>query len=531
MNNGTDKMLNSVEDWLPHNPWVVAGAVILAPFMEILDTSIANVALPHIAGNLSATVDESTWVLTSYLVSNAIFLPLSGWFSSLFGRKNFYLACVMLFTISSFLCGLAPGIGSLVLFRILQGAAGGALQPIAQSILIESFPHNKRGMAMAMFGMCVVVAPIIGPTLGGWITDSYSWRWIFFINIPVGILAVSLAMLLIKDPPYFVRKKFGEGFRIDYIGLGLIAVGLGALQVVLDKGEREDWFDSHFIISFTVICVVCLVSAVFWELRQKDPVIKLGMLKDRNFAVGVFMMYALGFALYGSTVLLPIFLQNLMGYNALTSGLVLSPGGIITMCSMPLVGLLMMRIQARWLIVVGLVVGSIGLFRMANFNLQTSYSDAVWARNIMSAGLGFLFVPINTAAYYYITKTETDYASGLINLARNLGGSAGISFVTTMLARRAQFHQNILVSHVTETNPIYQRMLQSATSALVHQGANAVEAAAKAKALIYGMVKQQASMLAFIDNFWVLAVVFLAMIPLVFLMKKTSPRKAAVAVH
>jgi DHA2 family multidrug resistance protein len=308
-------------------------------------------------------------------------------------------------------------------------------------------------------------------------------------------------------------------------------VGLGALQIVLDKGQREDWFGSNFIVLFSIICAVCLVSAVFWELRQKDPVIKLGLLRDRNFAVGAFMMYALGFALYGSTVLLPIFLQNLLGYNALTSGLVLSPGGILTMLTMPIVGFLMMRVQARWLIVVGLIIGSVGLFRTANFNLQISYSDAVWARIILSAGLGFLFVPINTAAYYYITKTETDYASGLINLARNLGGSAGISFVTTMLARRTQFHQNILVSHVTETNPIYQRMLQSATSVLVHQGANAVEAAAKAKALIYGMVKQQASMLAFIDNFWVLGVVFLVMIPLVFLMKKTNPQRELVAVH
>jgi DHA2 family multidrug resistance protein len=531
MNNETGRMLNSAEDWLPHNPWVLAVVVMLAPFMEILDTSIANVALPNIAGNLSATVDESTWVLTSYLVSNAVFLPLSGWFSSMFGRKKFYLACVMLFTISSFLCGLAPNIQSLVFFRILQGAGGGALQPIAQSILVESFPHNKRGMAMAMFGMCVVVAPIIGPTLGGWITDSYTWRWVFFINIPVGMLAVFLALLLVHDPPYFVRKKFGEGFRIDYIGLGLIAVGLGALQIVLDKGQREDWFDSNFIVSFSIICVVCLVLAVFWELRQKDPVIKLGILKDRNFAVGVFMMYALGFALYGSTVLLPIFMQNLLGYNALTSGLVLSPGGILTMLTMPIVGYLMTRIQARWLIVVGLIIGSVGLFRTANFNLQISYSDAVWARIILSAGLGFLFVPINTAAYYYIAKTDTDYASGLINLARNLGGSAGISFVTTMLARRAQFHQNILVSHVTETNPTYLKMFEGAKEMFIHQGANAVEAATKATTLIYGMVKRQASMLAFIDNFWVLGFIFLAMIPLVLLMKKTTQRKETVAVH
>ena len=531
MSGGTERIPHPHEDWLPHNPWMLAGVVMLAPFMEVLDTTITNVALPHIAGNLSASIDESTWVLTSYLVSNAIFLPLSGWFSSLFGRKTFYLVCVTLFTISSFLCGLAPNIQLLVFFRILQGAAGGALQPISQSILIESFPKEKRGMAMAMFGMCVVVAPVIGPTLGGWITDSYSWRWVFFINIPVGILAVFLAMLLVHDPPYFVRKKIGAGFRIDYIGLGLIALGLGALQIVLDKGEREAWFDSHFIITFTVICVVCLVSAVIWELRQKDPVIKLRLLKDRNFALGVFMMYALGFVLYGSTVVLPIFLQTLMGYNALTSGLVLSPGAVITMLSMPLVGFLMTRVQARWLSIGGLVVGAIGLFRMANFNLQISFSDAVWARNIMSMGLGFLFVPINTVAYYYIRKTETDYASGLINLARNLGGSAGISFVTTMLARRAQFHQNVLVSHVTDTNPTYQQFFERAKEMLIQQGSNAVDAATQANVLIYRFVQQQASMLSYIDSFWVFGLVFLLMIPLVFLMKKTTPRHAPAPVH
>jgi DHA2 family multidrug resistance protein len=522
------KLLNH-EDWLPHNPWVVAGVVMLAPFMEVLDTSIANVALPHIAGNLSATIDESTWVLTSYLVSNAIMLPLSGWFSSLLGRKNFYMSCVILFTAASFLCGLAPSIGFLVFCRILQGAAGGALQPLAQSILIESFPVKKRGMAMAMFGMCVVVAPIIGPTLGGWITDNYTWRWIFFINIPVGIIALFLAIILIEDPPYFVRKKPGPDFRIDYIGLGLIGVGLGALQMVLDKGEREDWFSSQFIVVFTVICAVCLISALFWELRQKDPVIKLRMLKDRNFAVGVFLMYALGFSLYGSTVLLPIFLQNLLGYNAYLSGMTLSPGAVITMLTMPLVGFLMTKFQARWLIIFGLVLGAIGLFKMAKFNLQISYWDAVWARMIMSAGLGFLFVPINTAAYAYVAKTETDYASGLINLARNLGGSAGISFVTTMLARRAQFHQNILVSHVTETNPAYIQMYEGARAMLIQHGTNAAEAAIQAKTLIYAFVKQQAAMLSFIDNFYVIAIVFLLMIPLVFLMKKTLHKKPAVA--
>ncbi len=519
------------EDWLPHNPWVLAGAVMIAPFMEVLDTTITNVALPHIAGNLSATIDESTWVLTSYLVSNAIFLPLSGWFSALFGRKRFYLVCVVIFTISSLMCGFAPNIEFLVLFRILQGAGGGALQPIAQSILIESFPKEKRGIAMAMFGMVVVVAPIIGPTLGGWITDNYSWRWVFFINRPIGVLAVFLATILVHDPPYYVRKKLGPDFRIDYIGLGLLSVGLGALQIVLDKGEREDWFNSHFIITFSVICTVCLISAIFWELREKNPVIKLHLLKDRNFALGVFMMYALGFVLYGSTAILPIFLQTLLRYSALDSGMVLSPGAIITMFSMPLVGYLTARVQSRWLIIFGLIIGSIGLFKMATFNLQISYSDAVWSRNIMSAGLGFLFIPINTAAYYYIRKTDTDYASGLINLARNLGGSAGISFVTTMLARRAQFHQSVLASNVTDTNPVFQQYYQAARSMLIQQGANAADAANKAYALIYGFVQQQAAMLSYIDSFWVFGLVFIVLIPLVFFMKKTVPHKGPAVAH
>jgi len=518
------------QDWMPRNPWPVAMTVMLATFMEVLDTSIANVALPHIAGNLSATVDESTWVLTSYLVSNAIMLPLAGWFAMLIGRKRFYLWCVILFTVSSFMCGLAPNIEMLVFWRILQGAGGGALQPLAQSILVQSFPLNKRGMAMAVYGMGVIFAPIIGPTLGGWITDNYSWRWIFYINIPVGILSFFLTTLLVHDPPYLVRKSFKDGLRIDYIGLGLLSIGLGALQIVLDKGQQEDWFSSRFIVVFAITSAVCLIAMVFWELRQKDPVLDLRLLKDRNFSSAVFMMYALGFVLYSSTMLLPIFLQTMMGYNALYSGMALSPGGILTLITMPIVGWLTSRVQARWLVIIGLVVGAIGLFRTAQFNLQISFYDAVWARNILSASLGFLFIPINAVAYHFIAKTKTDAASGLINLARNLGGSFGISVVTTMLARRTQFHQNILVSHVTEGNPNYREMFEGAQQMLISQGADIAEAAIKAKAMIYGMVRQQAAMLSFIDNFWMLGVIFVVIIPLVFVMRKTTPQKENVTV-
>jgi len=517
------------EEWLPAHPWLVTIAVTLATFMEVLDTSIANVSLPHIASNLSATLDEGTWVLTSYLVSNAIMLPLSGWFASFIGRKRFYMTCVVIFTASSCMCGLAPNIQMLIFWRILQGAGGGALQPLEQSILVSTFPQHKRGMAMAVYGMVVVVAPIIGPMLGGWITDNYSWRWIFYINIPVGIASLCLTTLLVHDPPYLVRRKPGEKLNIDYIGLGLLAVGLGALQIVLDKGQRDDWFESNFIVMMSVISVICLIAVVFWELRQKYPVVDLKLLKDRNLSVSVFLIYILGFVLYGSTVLLPIFLQTLMGYDALTSGMVLSPGGLVTLMTMPLIGFLLARgVQPRQLIIFGLAVGAFGLFNMANFNVNVSFWQAAKTRIILSAALGFLFVPINTAAYAFIERTRTDYASGLINLARNLGGSFGISFVTTMLARRSQFHQNILISHVTETNPNYQRLLDGATAMFSQHSANIGEATLRAKALIYNLVKQQAAMLAFIDNFWILGVMFAALIPLVFIMKKIVPHGAAV---
>jgi len=510
------------------NPWVIALTVMLATFMEVLDTSVANVALPHIAGNLSAGVDESTWVLTSYLVSNAIVLPLTGWLSSLFGRKRFYMTCVALFTVSSFLCGLAPTLPLLVFFRILQGAGGGALQPISQAILVESFPKQKQGMAMAIYGMGVVVAPILGPTLGGWITDDYSWRWIFFINIPVGALSLLLTYLLIFDPPYLVRRNFRE-MKIDYMGLGLLSVGLGFLQIVLDKGERDDWFGSNFIIGCSVVAFVGLVGAVLWELYSDDPVVDLRMLKDRNFAVATFTMFMLGFVLYGTTVLLPLLLQTLMGYTALLSGLVLSPGSLVVLIALPIVGRLTQVVEARWLVAIGLAITGFSLLHMAHFNLEIDFRTAVIAWTYSRLGMAFLFTPINVMAFYFIPKEKMNNATGIINLARNIGGSVGIANVTTMLARRAQVHQSTLVSHLTPLDPAYTASLSGASRFLMSQGSNPVQALNQAHGMVYGSLIRQASMLAYIDSFWLLGLTFLAMIPFMFLMKKIQLRGAPAA--
>jgi DHA2 family multidrug resistance protein len=502
---------------------VIAVTVMLATFMEVLDTSVANVSLNSIAGNLSSSMDEATWVLTSYLVANAIILPMGGWFSMLLGRKRFYMICVALFTISSFLCGLAPSLGALVFFRVLQGVGGGALQPVSQAILVESFPHEKRGMAMAIFGMGVVVAPVIGPTLGGWITDNYSWRWIFYINIPIGVLSLILTSLLIFDPPYLVRKGFSQGLKIDYAGFGLLALGLGSLEVVMDEGQKNDWFGSNFITTFTAIMVVSLIAVVVWELRQKNPIIDFRVLKDRNFTLSTLSMLVLGFVLYGSTALLPLFLQTLLGYTAMLSGLVLSPGGLVTIVLLPVVGMLLRHFQARWLVVVGVLVSSGGLLLMSRFTLGVDYSTAVWARIVQSAGMPFLFVPISTIAFAYIPKARTNYATGLFNLARNIGGSMGIATVTTLLARRAQFHQQRLVEHLTPFDGAYRSSLAGITQAIHSRGASLPDAAAQAHGMIYGSMLRQSGMLAYADAFAVMAVMFLTVVPLMMLMKKVRP--------
>jgi DHA2 family multidrug resistance protein len=511
------------------NPWIIALAVTLATFMEVLDTSIANVALPHIAGSLSAGQDESTWILTSYLVSNAIVLPLSGWLSSIIGRKNFYMGCVALFTISSFMCGLAPNLAVLILCRILQGAGGGGLQPSEQAILADTFPPAKRGMAFAIYGVAVVTAPAIGPTLGGWITDNFSWRWIFFINIPVGILSILLTSRLIQDPPYFRRRKLSET-HIDYIGLGFVALGLGTLQVVLDKGQRDDWFESRFILWMSIIAVASLIFVIFWEWRNKDPIIDLHLFRERTFGISNLLMFMLGFALLGSTLLLPLFMQTMLGYTAQRSGLALMPGGFAIMLLLPLVGFLLSRYQPRWLLVFGLVVLSGSLFHMTNFDLQMDFHTAVTARLLQAVGMAFLFVPINTAAYAFLPREKNNAASGLMNLARNIGGSVGISVVTTMLDRRTQRHLNDLARYLNPANPALQAMIQGAAKAMQAHGASAAGATQKAYALIQGTVQRQATMLAYIDCFWFLGVAILLMIPTVFLMKKSKPG-GGMAVH
>jgi DHA2 family multidrug resistance protein len=508
------------------NPWLIAMVVMLATFMEVLDTSVANVALPHIAGNLSSTVDEATWVLTSYLVANAIVLPLGGYLSTLFGRKRFYMTCVAIFTLSSMLCGLAPSLPWLIFFRIMQGLGGGALQPTSQSILVETFPHEKRGAAMALYGMGVVFAPIVGPVLGGWITDNYSWHWIFLINIPVGILSLVLTYRMVFDPPTLKRVSIKEGFRIDYLGIGILTLGLAGLEIVLDEGQRRDWFASHLIIVSAVVAAVCLVGVVFYLLKKDHPIIDLRLLKDRNFALATVMLFVLGFVLYGSLALLPIFLQTLLGYTASLSGRVLSPGGVVILLMMPVVALLLRKTDTRYLIAAGFLFCGAGLIWMARFNLQVDFQTAMVSRMVQSFGLAFLFVPMNVTAFQNVPPDKTTYASGMLNLVRNIGGSTGIALVSTILARRSQVHQANLVANLHPSSLAYQGFLAHSSQLLVQHGSSAADAAYQAQGLAYGTLLRQANMMAFADTFWIMGMLCIILLPLIFLMRKTHAGKA-----
>ncbi len=500
----------------PVNPWIVTAAVMLATFMEILDTTVVNVSVPHIAGNLGATVDEGTWVVTSYLVSNAIILPMSGWLANRFGRRRMLMLCVAGFTLTSLLCGMATSLESLIFFRVLQGLTGGGLQPLAQAVLLETFPPKKHGTAMAAFGLGIILAPILGPTLGGYITDNYTWRWIFYLNLPVGAFSLLMMNAFVHDPHYIGKNKTGG---IDLWGIGFLALGFGMLQVVLDTGQRKDWFGSPQIRLGTFLCIFGLVAMVIRELTAKHPVVDLRVLKDRTFSAGVLLMTMLGFVLYASLMLLPIFLQTLLGYPALQSGLALSPRGIGSLVAMPIVGQLTNRYDPRKLIFVGIVVGSWTMFSLSHLNLNAGYWDIFWPQIIQGSAMAFLFIPLMTVSMSAISKEKMGNATSIYNLMRNIGGSFGIATMTTFLARRSQVHQNHMISHISAFDHNTQMTIQGMTAWFQMHGSNSVEASKKALGAMYGMVQQQAMMLSFVEAFWVMGVIFLCMAPLLLLLR------------
>ena len=505
--------------WTPSvNPWIIALAVMSATFMEILDTSVANVSLPHIAGNLSATTDEATWVLTSYLVANAIILPATAWLGSFFGRKRFLVACIGIFTTASALCGAAGSLGMLVLARVLQGLGGGALQPMANAILLESFPPHKRGQAMAVYGMGVVVAPIIGPTLGGWITDNYSWRWIFYINLPVGVLSAMLVSMFVEDPPYIRGKKPAT---IDYIGFGLMAVGLGSLQVLLDKGQQEDWFSSGLITGLLAVSVVSLIAFVAWELTHDHPIVNLRVFANRNFAIGTILITVMGIVLFGTTALLPLFLQNLIGYSALQSGLTVSPRGFGAFLSMIIIGRLIGKTDARLMIASGFGLLACGSFALSHLNTQIGMADVI-APNVLSGlALGAIFVPLTTLSNATLPNELIGTGTGLFNLMRNVGGSVGISLVSTFLQRSAQVHQTYLAAHMTPYDSAYRTALQGAGQ-LMRSHISSGDATAQAHTLLYYRLLHEANLLAFVDCFHTMALITLACVPMVLLLRRTE---------
>jgi DHA2 family multidrug resistance protein len=518
--------VGSNRDWKPSfNPWLVAMTVTLATFMEVLDSSIANVALPHIAGSLGATYEESTWILTSYLVSSAIVLPVSGWLSTMMGRKRFYMMCVALFTTCSFLCGIAPTLPFLILARVLQGAGGGGLQPSEQAILADSFPAEKRGLAFAMYGMAVVVAPAIGPTLGGWITDNFNWHWIFFINIPVGLLSLFLTQRMVEDPPWLKedRKKI---FSIDYVGLSLIVIGIACFQIVLDKGQEDDWFASKLILTMFCIGVPLLISFFLWEWFHEHPIVDVRLLQNRNFGTAVFFSFVLGIVLFGSTVLIPEFLQSSLGYTAERAGMAMSPGGLVLVFMMPIAGMILQtKVDPRILVSLGFLGTCITLHLMSIIYLQIDFHTVVVLRMIQVVFMPLIFIPISTLNYIGVPREKSNQVSGLSNFSRNLGGSIGTSLLSTFLARQNQIHQTTLASHTDPSNPGYVSMLNSLTSVYVSQGFDAVTAAQKALTTIYGSMRAQAGAMSFENAFWCMSLLIGCLVPLPFIMRR-PPKQA-----
>lgn len=506
------------------NPWLIALSVVLPTFMEVLDTSIASVALPYIAGSLSASNDEATWVLTSYLVANAIVLPVSGWFSQRFGRKRFLMTCIVIFTVSSFACGAANSLFLILLARAVQGAGGGALQPLSQSILLESFPEEKRGQAMAVYGLGVVVAPILGPTLGGYLTDTYSWRWTFYINIPIGILALIMISRYVHDPDYIRDAKPGP---LDGIGLGLLATWLGCLQIILDKGQEDDWFGAVWIRWATAILVITFIAFVWRMLIRKRPLVNLRAFTHRNFTLGCILIALFGGCIYGLITLLPLFYQEVLGYTAFNAGIAVSPRGLGAVVAMPIIGLLTAKMDNRWLIGGGFLVFGICGIWFAHVDLAISPWSFLWAIILSGFGSGMVFVPLSTTAMAGLANEEIGNASGLYNLLRNVGGSIGISITNTLLARHSQVHQNDLLSNLAPSGRMYQQSLSESISALAPKIG---EAMARAGALgrMYGDLNVQALLLSYVDDFHYLALASFACLPIVFLLRKAIGRKGVV---
>jgi len=496
--------------------------------MEVLDTTVVNVSLPHIAGSLSATTDEATWALTSYLVANAIILPMTGWLANFFGRKRLLLFSVIGFTASSFLCGLAPTLPLLIVFRCIQGACGGGLQPLSQAILMEVFPPQDRGKAMGFWGLGIVVAPMLGPVLGGWLTDSYSWRWVFYINVPIGVLAVFLTSIFVFDPPY-IKRSAG---KIDYWGMGYLALGISCLQIMLDKGHEEDWFGSNFIRTLCVFAILGLAAFIIRELTTEHPIVDLSVLKIRTYATGVFLMTVLGFVLYGSTVLIPLLLQTLLGYPALQAGIAMLPRGLGSFIAMPAVGALMSRVRPRYLLVCGIFLGSFAMWRLSHLNMDVGYWNFFWALIWQGVGMGLLFIPLTTITNDPIPLERMGNATSIFNLMRNIGASIGISIVQNIQARHAQIHTSTLSGNVNPSNLQAQGLVNGMKSMMMMQGgADPLTAQRMANGTIENIIRQQATIMAFNDVFWLLSIIFLGMLPLIFLMRPPRKKGGAVMMH
>jgi DHA2 family multidrug resistance protein len=512
------------------NKWLITITVMLPTIMEIIDTSVANVALPNMQGSLNAGTDEVTWVLTSYLVANAVVLPMTGWLSRVFGRKRFLMTCIVLFTLASLLCGAAPNLGALIFFRVLQGAAGGALIPISQAILMETFPPNQRGMAMAIFGVGAMFGPIVGPALGGWVTDNLNWRWIFYINLPVGIVAMTMCAFFIFDPEY-LKRKAGEILKIDYWGLFLLVASMGSLQVVLDKGQQEDWFSSSFIIAFSLIFVITLTALIWVELTHKNPIINLRLFRNLSFSAGNLIMFVVGFCLYSSIMLIPLYLQTLMGYSATDAGMVMAPGGVATLITMPFIGAALAKRDGRKIVFFGLLLGAASMFMMQGLSLQGSFWSFTWPRIVLGVGLAMIFVPLTTVTLSSISREEMGNATGMFNLLRNIGGSVGIALAATLLARYSQFYQTTLSTHATQYNPVWQMRISELKQGLIAKGLSTSQADQTSLGMLYGAIQKQAASLAFNHIYFIVGLAFLLIIPLLLMLKRPEHQDGPPAMH